>query len=57
MLKCVTELPKHERLLMQLRFDEELSLQEIARLTGQGDAQRVHRQIAAVLKKLRSEME
>lgn len=57
MMKCVTVLPNNERLLLQLRFEEELSLQEIARLTGQGDAQRVHRQIAAVLKKLRSAME
>jgi RNA polymerase sigma factor (sigma-70 family) len=57
MMKCVTGLPKHERLLLQLRFEEDLSLEEIARLTGLGDAQRAHRQIAAVLKKLRSAME
>ena len=57
MMKCVTGLPKQERLLLQLRFEEELSLEEIARLTGLGDAQRAHRQIAAVLKKLRAAME
>jgi RNA polymerase sigma factor (sigma-70 family) len=57
MMKCVTRLSKQERLLLQLRFEEELSLQEIARLTGLGDAQRAHRQIAAILKKLRSAME
>ena len=57
MMNCMKRLPKHERLLLQLRFEEDLSLEEIARLTGQGDAQRVHRQIAAVLKKLRSAME
>ena len=56
MMKCVTGLPKQERLLLQLRFEEELSLEEIARLTGLADAQRAHRQIAAVLKKLRSAM-
>lgn len=57
MMKCVTGLPKHERLLLQLRFEEDLSLEEIALMTGLGDAQRVHRQIAAVLKKLRGALE
>jgi RNA polymerase sigma factor (sigma-70 family) len=57
MMKYVAGLPKHERLLLQLRFEEDLSLQEIAQLTRQADAQRVHRQIAAILKKLRNAME
>ena len=56
MTKCMATLPKHERLVLQLRFEEELSLEQIARLTGLGDAQRVHRHIAATLTKLRSAM-
>jgi RNA polymerase sigma-70 factor (ECF subfamily) len=52
--KCVARLPAEERLLLQFRFDQELSLEEIARLTGLGDAQRAHRHIGAILKKLRS---
>ena len=54
--RCVGSLPPDERLLLQLRFEEDLSLDEIARLTGLGDAQRVHRQIGAILKKLRGAM-
>ena len=55
--KCVASLPSDERLILQLRFADDLSLAEIAHLTGREDAQRVHRQIAAVLKKLRVAMQ
>lgn len=55
--KCVASLPKDERLILKLRFEEDLSLDEIARLTGLGDAQRVHRRIGAMLVKLRPGME
>ena len=55
--KCVASLPTHERLLLQLRFGEDLSLAEIAHLTGLQDAQRVYRQIAAILKRLRTAMQ
>lgn len=51
--KCIAALPEFERLLVQLRFEEDLSLAEIASLTGLEDAQKVHRQIAAALKKIR----
>jgi RNA polymerase sigma factor (sigma-70 family) len=51
--KCVALLPSDERLLVQLRFEQELSFDEIAHLTGLGDAQRAHRRIGAILKKLR----
>ena len=54
--KCVEILPKDERLILQLRFEEDLSLDEIARLTGLGDAQRVHRRVGAILEKLRARM-
>ena len=51
--KLVASLPAEERLLLQLRFEQDLSLDEVARLCGLGDGQRVHRRIKAILKKLR----
>jgi RNA polymerase sigma factor (sigma-70 family) len=54
--KVVAALPAEEALLLQLRFEQDLSLEEVARLSGLGDAQRVHRKLALVLKKLRSGM-
>ena len=53
---AVGKLPQPERLLIRMRFEEGLSLKEIASLTGLGDAQRVHRRIAEVLEKLRQEV-
>jgi RNA polymerase sigma factor (sigma-70 family) len=50
--ECVAALSDDERLMVRLRFDEELSLEEISRLTGLGDPQRVHRRLAAILQKL-----
>lgn len=55
--KVVAALPADEALLLQLRFDQDLSLEELARLSGLGDAQRVHRKLALILKKLRSGMD
>jgi RNA polymerase sigma factor (sigma-70 family) len=54
--KRLASLPASERLVLQLRFEQELSLDEIARLCGLQDAQRVHRTLAAILKKLRDAM-
>jgi RNA polymerase sigma factor (sigma-70 family) len=54
--KSLTLLPADERLLLQLRFEHDLSLDEVARLCGLGDGQRVHRKLTAVLTKLRSLM-
>jgi RNA polymerase sigma factor (sigma-70 family) len=54
--RAVSKLPKLERLLIHMRFEQDLSLQEIAALTGLGDAQRTHRRIAAVIEKLRAEI-
>jgi RNA polymerase sigma factor (sigma-70 family) len=51
--KTLASLPADERLLLQLRFEHGLSLDEVARLSGLGDGQRVHRKLIAVLKKLR----
>jgi len=55
--RCVDSLPSDERLIVQLRFEDELSLQEIAQLTGLGGAQRAQRKLVATLKKLRDAME
>jgi RNA polymerase sigma factor (sigma-70 family) len=38
--KCVEALRAEERLILRLRFDDELSLDEISQLVGLGDAQR-----------------
>ncbi len=54
--ESVRLLPSIERLIVHLRFEEELSLEEIANLTGFGDAQKVHRRIAAILQNLREAM-
>lgn len=54
--KIVASLPPDERLLLQLRFEQELSLDEVAMLCGLGDGQRAHRRITAVLRKLRFAM-
>lgn len=54
--KSVAGLPAQERLLVQLRFEQDLSLEEIARVCGLNDAQQVHRKLAAILKKLRTAM-
>jgi len=52
--KSLASLPADECLLLQLRFEHDLSLEEVARLCGLGDGQRVHRKLTAVLTKLRS---
>lgn len=54
--QCVALLPPSERLIVQLRFEDELSLEEIARLTGLGDAYRVHRRLGVILQQLRTAM-
>lgn len=54
--KSLALLPADERLLLQLRFEHDLSLEEVARLCAMGDGQRVHRKLQAILKKIRSVM-
>jgi RNA polymerase sigma factor (sigma-70 family) len=54
--RAVTKLCEPDRLLIRMRFEQGLSLQEIADLTELGDAQRVHRRIAGILEKLRVEI-
>lgn len=57
LMKSLSRLQAHERLLVHLRFEQGLSLDEIARIADLGDAQRVHRQIAGVLQRLRGAIE
>jgi RNA polymerase sigma factor (sigma-70 family) len=54
--KSVGSLPARERLLLQLRYEQDLSLEEIARLCGLDRAQSVHRMLASILNKLRHAM-
>ena len=50
---AMARLAPEQRLLIRLRFEEELSLAEIARLTGAGDAQRAHHRLNLALSELR----
>ena len=56
-LHLVGTIAASQALLLQLRFEQDLSLEEIARMCGLGDAPRVHRKLALVLKKLRCGMD
>ena len=49
LLHTLTRLSNPERLLIRLRFEEELTLEQIARLTGLADAQTVDRRIRQIL--------
>jgi RNA polymerase sigma factor (sigma-70 family) len=54
--RCLGLLPPIEQLIVRLRFEDELSLKEIGRLTGLGDPLRVHRRLASILETLRIAM-
>jgi RNA polymerase sigma factor (sigma-70 family) len=55
--RALGRLPQRDRLLIRLRFEQELTLEQVAKLLDLGNAQRVERQIRAVLGKLREELE
>jgi RNA polymerase sigma factor (sigma-70 family) len=55
--RAVARLPQSERLLIRLRFEQELTLEQVAKVLDLGNAQRVERQIRGVLEKLREELE
>ncbi len=55
--RAVAALPAADRLLLRLRFDEELTLREVARAAGLKDAQTADRRLRAVLAHLRSTLE
>ncbi len=54
--RALGRLPQRERLLIRLRFEQELTLEQVATLLDLGNAQRVERQIKVVLAKLREEL-
>ena len=54
--KLVDRLPEPERLLIRLRFEHELTLDQIARLTGLKDAQTVDRRLRQALDSLRENL-
>lgn len=50
---AMQQLPSQQRLLIRMRFEQNLTLAEIARLTGQSDTNRVYRQLEAAIVALR----
>ncbi len=55
--QALGRLPPRERLLIRLRYEQELTLEQVAELLDLGNAQRAERQIKAVLMKLREELD
>lgn len=53
---ALAQLPPRQRLLLRLRYEQDLTLAEVARLTGQPDPFRANRQIQAALDALASLM-
>ena len=49
-------LNSRERLLLRMRFEQELTLEQCAKLVGLGNAQRVDRQLKEILARLRNDM-
>jgi len=56
LVRAVADLSDQDRLLIRLRFEEGLTLEQAARLLGLGNAQRADRQIKEILAKLREVM-
>jgi RNA polymerase sigma factor (sigma-70 family) len=54
--QALAALPAEQRLLLRLRYEQNLSLAEVARLTGQPDPFRVNRRIQAALDALAAAM-
>ena len=54
---ALRKLAENERLLLQLRFEEEMTLGQIATVLQMGNAQRVDRQIKQILAALRVQLE
>lgn len=52
--RALLRLPDSERLLVRLRFEEGLTLDQIARVTGLGNPQRAERHINGLLERLRT---
>ena len=54
--RALSRLSRFDRLLVRLRFQRELTLEQVARLTNLGDPQRVDRRIRKILETLRKAM-
>jgi len=54
--RAINRLTQDQRMILRLRFEEALTLEEIARLLQRGNAQRADREIKNALSALRSEM-
>ncbi|HEX6626206.1 MAG TPA: sigma-70 family RNA polymerase sigma factor [Pyrinomonadaceae bacterium] len=54
--RALGHLSREDILLLRLRFEEELTLEQVAQLLGLGNAQRADRQIKDVLARLRRDM-
>ncbi len=54
--RALNQLPKAERLLLRLRFEQELTLEKVAKVTGIKDAQTADRRIKDVLARLQRSM-
>ena len=54
--RMVARLPDQERLLIRLRFEQDLTLDQIARLTGLKDAQTVDRRLRQILDSMRESL-
>jgi RNA polymerase sigma factor (sigma-70 family) len=54
--KAVAELPEPARLLLRLRFELGLTLQEIAHLSGRADHRKVHEELARILGQLQGRL-
>jgi RNA polymerase sigma factor (sigma-70 family) len=55
LMNKLRQLSHEERLLVRLRFEQELTLDQIAKLLNVGNAQRVDRQLKQILSQLREE--
>jgi RNA polymerase sigma factor (sigma-70 family) len=55
--RALGHLSNPDRLLVRLRFEQELTLEQIAKLLDLGNAQRVDRQIKEILARLREELQ
>ncbi|HSF16323.1 MAG TPA: sigma-70 family RNA polymerase sigma factor [Vicinamibacteria bacterium] len=54
--RALRELPRADRLLLRLRYGQDLTLEQIARLTGMESAQNVDRRIRKIVDELRRRM-
>jgi len=54
--RALSRLPAPDRLLIRLRFEHQLTLEEVGRITKSGDAQTADRRIRKILERLREEM-